>query len=240
MKKRHPIIAANRKMHAPPTGWDAPDSPFRMHPEVDVIVFPSSVDIDTCQRAEYSIGAQYGRAEKEGAFTGDISMSMLASHGCSFVLCGHSERRQHHHESNEAIASQVLAASDAGITPILCIGETADEREMGKAEEVVKTQLLTVIDALHSKPETLIVAYEPVWAIGNGKTASADEAQEMHAFIRSLIPADFRETLWIIYGGSVKPTNAAELIAQPDIDGFLVGASSLKIDEFQSIITAAL
>lgn len=244
MKPRTPFIAANWKMHSAPAGWDSEHSPFHPQPEVDVVVFPSMLDLPSCTTSDCTVGAQYGRPEKDGAFTGDVSMAMLQAHGSQYVLCGHSERRQHHHESDEYIAEQVSAAIDAGLTPILCIGETADERELRQAEEVIQRQLQTVINVISSKLKAencfLIVAYEPVWAIGNGKTASAKDAQDMHAFIRSLLPPALRAHIRIIYGGSVKPTNAAALIAEPDIDGFLVGASSLHLEEFQAIINGAL
>lgn len=240
MSTRHPLVAANWKMHNPPAGWDASDSPFRPRAEADVIVFPSTPDLSACVQAGLTTGAQAGRPEQDGAFTGDVSMKMLADHGCRYVLCGHSERRQHHHESNEFIADEVLAAIDTGLIPILCIGETADQREMGEAEEIVRQQLSCVLQATSHTLEALVIAYEPVWAIGTGKTASADDAQKMHAFMRSLLPTTIQQTMRIIYGGSVKPTNAAELIAQTDVDGFLVGGASLKPEEFRQIVDAAV
>lgn len=252
MKPRTPFIAANWKMNPPPTGACAEGTPYFSTGHPQIVVFPTFIDLQNCIRSkELIVGAQCGRPESLGAFTGDINMQQLKDFGCTYVLCGHSERRQHHHESDEFIAEQVSAALDAGLTPILCIGETADERELGQAEEVVQRQLQTVINVISSKLKAarptaserencfLIVAYEPVWAIGSGKTASAKDAQDMHAFIRSLLPSTLRNDIRIIYGGSVKPTNAAALIAEPDIDGFLVGASSLHLEEFQAIINAA-
>lgn len=236
MISRTPLIAANWKMHAIPNGWDAPDSPFHPKAGVDIVVFPSLLDISVCSQAGLVTGAQCGRPEKDGAFTGDVCMQMLHDHGCAYVLCGHSERRQHHQENDELVAEEVRAALDLGLTPILCIGETADERELGQAEERVKQQLSGILD--YSKLETVVLAYEPVWAIGSGKTASAQDAQEMHAFIRNLLPESCKETMRIIYGGSVKPDNASELIAQEDIDGFLVGGASLKPDDFRAIVEA--
>lgn len=225
-------------MHEPPAGWSDGDSPYRRTDAAEVMVFPSVIDIAACVDAGLTTGAQCGHPQTEGAFTGDICMKMLAGHGCRYVLCGHSERRQHHHESDEFIAEQVAAAINVGMIPILCIGETADERELGQAEEVVKRQLHAVLH--HSEffmlNSAFVIAYEPVWAIGSGKNATAAEAQEMHAFIRSLLPADIRGDLRIIYGGSVKDDNAAELIAQPDIDGFLVGGASLVPEEFRAIV----
>lgn len=229
---RKPIIAANWKMNAPPQGWDAEDSPYKPRDGADVIVFPSLPDLHFCLETFLIVGAQAGRPELSGAFTGDISMQMLAAHGCRYVLCGHSERRIHHHEQDDFIARQVKAAATAGLVPVLCVGETADEREMGQAQDVIRRQMASVGET------GAIIAYEPVWAIGNGDTASADDAQEMHAFIRSLLPAGTRDGTHILYGGSVKPDNATELIAQPDIDGFLVGGASLIPADFRKIIDA--
>jgi triosephosphate isomerase (TIM) len=232
------FIAANWKMHDPPAGWDAPDSPYRPRTGADIVVFPALADITACRQAGLTTGAQYGRPEPDGSFTGDMSMKMLAERGCEFVLCGHSERRQHHHESDAMIAEQVAAALAADLTPVLCVGETADEREMGQAEETVKKQLKTVLETTsYQLPATsFVIAYEPVWAIGNGNTATAEDAQQMHASIRSLLPDAYKEEVRIVYGGSVKASNAGELIAQKDIDGFLVGGSSLKPAEFSEII----
>lgn len=239
MTPRPPLVAANWKMNPPPTGWDAPDSPFRPVAGVDVIVCPTFIDIPACISSGLVTGAQCGRPEQHGAFTGDASMKMAADKGCTYVLCGHSERRQHHHETDAFIAQQVQAALDLGLTPILCIGETADERELGQEKETVKRQLSIVLAADSSQLAALVLAYEPVWAIGTGKTASAQDAQDMHAFIRGLLPESCREKVRIIYGGSVKPDNAAELIKQPDIDGFLVGGASLRPEEFASIVKTA-
>jgi triosephosphate isomerase len=225
-------------MNPPPEGWNAADAPYRPRSGVDVIVFPTALDVDTCVREQIVTGAQNGRAEPNGAFTGDVSMSMIASHGCTYVLCGHSERRQHHHESDEQIAAQVQAAIENGLTPILCIGETLDQRELGQAEEIVKQQLSLVLTADSSQLTALVLAYEPVWAIGTGKTATPDDAQAMHAFIRNLIPDTYKEDIRILYGGSVKADSAPALAAMPDIDGFLVGGASLKPQEFAAIIDA--
>ena len=233
---RLPIVAANWKMHSPPKGWDAPDSPYRNREGVDVVVFPTFVDLANAVAAGLVTGAQYGEPEPEGAFTGDIGMTMLSELGCRFVLCGHSERRSHHHETDEMVAAQVRAAIAAGLTPILCIGETADERAAGKANEVVEHQLSHILSAKTQNFACLVLAYEPVWAIGTGNTATPEDAQQMHATIRSLLPDIYKEDIRILYGGSVKAGNASDLIAQPDIDGFLVGASSLDPTEFREIV----
>lgn len=232
---RTPLIAANWKMNPPPQGWDTEDSPYRSRNGVDVAVFPATLDIAACVEKFLVTGGQAARPEATGAFTGDVSMRMLANHGCRHVLCGHSERRMHHHETNEYIAAQAKSALEAGLVPVVCVGETADEREMGKAEDVVRTQLQAV-----ESLEAMVIAYEPVWAIGTGKTASPADAQQMHAFIRSLLPEAHAESVRILYGGSVKPATAAELIAQPDIDGFLVGGASLVPQDFRTIIDSCV
>ncbi len=224
------IIAANWKMHAIPQGALDPVSPYRSQDYANVIVFPSYGDIRACVEAGLSTGGQCGRPEESGAFTGDVSMRMLKSLGCRAVLCGHSERRQHHEESDEFIAAQVRAAIDAGIAPILCIGETADQREMDETHEVIASQL-SLID-----PQQLpIIAYEPVWAVGTGKTPTASEIREAHAFIRSL----FKKDTNILYGGSVNAGNAREILAIDGVDGALVGGASIKPEEFAGIVAAS-
>jgi len=188
-------------------------------------------------------GAQNLSEHNKGAFTGEVSASMLLDFGCSYVIVGHSERRSLYGESDELVAAKYVAAQAAGLTPILCVGESLDERESGVTEAVVARQLGAVIklagvDSLAGA----IVAYEPVWAIGTGKTASPDQAQAVHAFIRGKIAAldpDLASQLIIQYGGSVKAANAAELMAQSDIDGGLIGGASLVADEFVAICQAA-
>lgn len=231
---RTPLIAANWKMNSPPQGWDSEDSPYRSRDGIDVVVFPTFLDIRTCVEKFLVVGAQCGRSEPTGAFTGDVSMQLLAQHGCTHVLCGHSERRAHHQESDTFIAAQVEAAVKAGLQPILCVGETADEREMKQQFDVVKRQ----IDAMTTLPA--IIAYEPVWAIGTGTCPEAADAQEMHAFIRQQLPPSARLSTRILYGGSVKADNAAEFLKQPDIDGLLVGGSSLDLKAFRKIVDASL
>ena len=184
-----------------------------------------------CTQKKLSVGAQYGRPETAGAFTGDIAMQEIRAVGCTHVLCGHSERRQHHEESDEMISKQVISALQCGLTPLLCIGENADQREMGETKEVLAQQLLAV-----SNVEGMIVAYEPVWAIGTGKTPTAPEANETHAFIRSLLKD---KNTRILYGGSMNSANAAEFLAQPEIDGGLIGGASLKPEEFRKIVDVA-
>jgi len=232
MPKRHKLLAANWKMNPAPKGFDMPIGPFRRAPDVDVVVFPSAMDIDTCVAAGLVVGGQTARPEETGAYTGDMSMAMLAAHGCLAVLCGHSERRQHHRETGEMISNQVRAAKAAGLLPFLCVGETGEERDTGLAQDVVRSQLATALEGFDGN---LVVAYEPVWAIGTGKTASPADIQAMHAFIRSALPDSLTDSP-LLYGGSVKPDNAAEIFACEDVDGALVGGAALKSDSFGAIL----
>ena len=245
MHSRTPLVAANWKMNPPPPGWDAPDSPFRPRKGIDVVVFPASLDIAATASASLITGAQCGRAEASGAFTGDISMSMLKNAGCTYVLCGHSERRKFHHETDDTIAQQAAAALETGLIPIVCIGETAEERKAAQQETVIHRQLsaiLPLFSKLEGRSSKLILAYEPVWAISGGDptkpAATPKDAQEMHALLRSLLPKPLRDSTRILYGGSAKPENAAALIAEPDIDGFLVGGASLDASSFGEIVDA--
>jgi triosephosphate isomerase (TIM) len=188
-------------------------------------------------------GAQNVSEQSKGAFTGEVSASMLLDFGCKYVIVGHSERRSLYGESDALVASKYKAAQAAGLTPILCVGESLDEREAGVTEAVVSRQLDAVIDAAGGGSlAKAVVAYEPVWAIGTGKTASPEQAQAVHAFIRGKIAAldeGVANQLVIQYGGSVKAANAAELMVQPDIDGGLIGGASLVAGEFVAICRAA-
>ncbi len=188
-------------------------------------------------------GAQNLSEQPKGAFTGEVSSAMLLDFGCTYVIVGHSERRSLYGESDELVAKKYMAAQAAGLTPILCVGESLDERESGVTEQVVARQLDAVIGlAGVASLAKAVVAYEPVWAIGTGKTASPEQAQAVHAFIRrkiAALDASVADGLTIQYGGSVKAANAAELMAQPDIDGGLIGGASLVADEFVAICRAA-
>ena len=188
-------------------------------------------------------GAQNLSEQAKGAFTGEVSASMLLDFGCKYVIVGHSERRSLYGESDALVASKYMAAQAAGLTPILCVGESLEERESGVTEAVVARQLDAVINAAGvGSLSNAVVAYEPVWAIGTGKTASPEQAQAVHAFIRSKIAAldaGVADRLVIQYGGSVKAANAAELMVQPDIDGGLIGGASLVAEEFVAICQAA-
>ncbi len=188
------------------------------------------------------LGAQDISEHETGAFTGEISGAMLKEFGVRYALVGHSERRQYHFETDAVVASKAQRALAGGITPIVCVGETLAEREAGKTEEVVKRQLAAVIHTNGHCISEIVVAYEPVWAIGTGKTASVEQAQQVHAVLRAQLKAASPQAdrIHILYGGSMNAANAAQLLAQPDIDGGLVGGASLKVPDFLSIIASAL
>lgn len=214
----------------------------------ELLVCPPFVYLD-CVRgvldgSSVRLGAQNVYHQPNGAFTGEISTSMLVDVGCQYVIVGHSERRHVLGESDDLIKAKVNAALAAGLTPILCVGELLEEREAGRTEEVCQRQMNAVLGGLPEEQAAgLVVAYEPVWAIGTGKTATPDQAQAVHADLRNLLAqrynADLSQSIRILYGGSVKPANAAELLAQPDIDGALVGGASLETSSFLAIAAAA-
>jgi len=189
-----------------------------------------------------ALGAQDVSAQAQGAFTGEQSAAMLREFGVRYAIVGHSERRQYHAESDETVAAKAVAALSQGITPIVCVGETLAQREAGQTEEVVRRQLAAVIGATGDRIGEIVVAYEPVWAIGTGKTATPDQAQAVHATLRAQLhhaAADRAANIRIVYGGSMNAANAAQLLAQPDIDGGLIGGASLKAPDFLQIIIAA-
>ena len=185
-------------------------------------------------------GAQDVSAHEQGAYTGEVSAAMLAECGCRYVIVGHSERRAYHAESDALVADKAQAALSRGVTPVVCVGETLAEREAGHTEEVVKRQLSAVIHRLAHCAAEMVVAYEPVWAIGTGRTASPEQAQAVHAVLSAQLQAATGRaaSMKILYGGSVKPDNAAALFAQPDIDGGLIGGASLSADDFLAICRA--
>ena len=191
--------------------------------------------------AAIELGAQDVSAQASGAYTGEVSAAMLKDFGCRFAIVGHSERRQYHGETDQLVADKAKAALASGLTPIVCVGETLAEREAGHTEGVVKRQLAAVIHTNGHCISEIVVAYEPVWAIGTGKTASPEEAQAVHAVLRAQLKAatDQFARVKILYGGSVNAANAATLLAQPDIDGGLIGGASLKAPDFLTIIAAA-
>jgi triosephosphate isomerase len=188
-----------------------------------------------------ALGAQDVSAHESGAYTGEVSGAMLKEFGVRYAIVGHSERRHYHGETDAAVAAKAQRALAGGITPIVCVGETLAEREAGKTEEVVKRQLAAVIHTNGHCISEIVVAYEPVWAIGTGKTASPEQAQQVHAVLRGQLKAasDHADRIAILYGGSMNAANAAQLLAQPDIDGGLIGGASLKAPDFLAIIAAA-
>ncbi len=193
------------------------------------------------QNSDIGLGAQDVSAYDSGAYTGEISAAMLRECGVRYVIVGHSERRQYHGETDATVAVKTQKALAAGVTPIVCVGETLAEREAGKTEEVVKRQLAAVIHTNGHCISEIVVAYEPVWAIGTGKTATPAQAQEVHAVLRAQLMAatPHADRMHILYGGSMNASNAAELLAQKDIDGGLVGGASLKAPDFLTIAAAA-
>lgn len=198
---------------------------------------------DTLAGGKLAWGAQDVSVHASGAYTGEVAASMLTDFGCSYVIVGHSERRAYHGETDQVVAQKTLAALNAGLTPIVCVGETLEQREAGQTNVVVGRQLSVVLELLDvDAAARIVVAYEPVWAIGTGKTATPAMAQEVHAQLRSQLrerSAAAGERVAILYGGSMKPDNAAELMAQGDIDGGLIGGAALKAADFLAIIGAA-
>jgi triosephosphate isomerase len=227
------LIAGNWKMYKGPA--EAAEFCLGLREQelegVDVVVCPPYVSLAVAVQllagTEIAVAAQNVHWEDGGPYTGEISAPMLRELGVYGAIVGHSERRQHFGETDETVARRTQAALEAGLFVIACVGETEDEREGGVTEDVLRRQL-SVLEA----DDNLVIAYEPVWAIGTGKTATPDIAQEAHAFVKSLLD------LPVLYGGSVKPDNAAELLAQPDVDGALVGGASLELDSFTSICRA--
>jgi triosephosphate isomerase len=217
--------------------------------KVSVAVFPPFVYLQAVAQAVSSfavaVGAQDVYFEQKGAFTGEISPAMLKDVGCAYVLCGHSERRHVIKESDELVGKKVTAAISGGLLPVLCVGELLEERDGGQTGKVVERHIRTGLAGLDiEKVSAVTIAYEPVWAIGTGRTATPQQAQEVHLFIRGLLGTMYgqklAEEMRILYGGSVKPDNARELMGEPDVDGLLVGGASLKADDFLQIIRAAV
>ena len=247
---RKPVIAGNWKMYK--TLSDSVETALALKPLVananhcEVVIAPVFTALKTvCDRLDGSnikVSAQDCSTEKEeGAHTGEVAAFMLRDVGAKYVIVGHSERRQFYSETDSQVNRKVHAGLASGLTVIMCVGETLAQREDGSAQNVVSTQLTGGLDGLTpSDLDRIIVAYEPVWAIGTGRTATPEQAQEMHAFIRRVFAdrhsSDAANALRILYGGSVKPDNIVGLMAQPDIDGALVGGASLKADSFAQIV----
>jgi triosephosphate isomerase len=248
---RRPIVAGNWKLHGSRADnarlLEELMAQLPAQPAAACIVCPPFVYLQECARilrgSSIELGAQNVCAEMQGAFTGEVSAVMLKDVGCEYVIVGHSERRLIYRESEQLVARKFAAAQSKSLIPILCVGEQLAEREANRTQEVVQRQLdavleLSGVDAFAHA----IIAYEPVWAIGTGRNASPDQAQEVHAFIRARLTArsaKIAAETRILYGGSVKAGNAAELFAMPDVDGGLIGGASLKADEFLAILAAA-
>ncbi len=244
---RRRLVVGNWKMHGSRPGNAALlDGIIRARPfgcDVAVCVpFPYlSETAATLAGSDVRWGAQDCSVHEQGAYTGEVSAVMLAELGCRYAIVGHSERRAMHAESDQLVADKAKAALRRGVTPIVCVGETLAQREAGQTEAVVKRQLSAVIHTLAHCAGEMVVAYEPVWAIGTGLSASPEQAQSVHALLRGQLRAatPHAEVMKILYGGSVKPDNARALFSQPDIDGGLIGGASLKATDFVAICRAA-
>jgi triosephosphate isomerase len=249
MEKRRPLIAGNWKMYK--TGPQAAELARKLESlvsdivDVDVMVAPPFTALGTVaeilRESVIHVGGQDLFWEEEGAYTGEISASMLKAGGCTYVIIGHSERRQYFGETNATVNRKVRAALRGGLIPVVCVGESEAEREANQTFSVVEKQLKEGLEGLSSdEVPNLTIAYEPVWAIGTGKTATTDQAQEVHQFIRERIEAahgnSIAKDLRILYGGSVKPGNISDLMVMADIDGALVGGASLNADSFAAIV----
>jgi triosephosphate isomerase len=251
MPERRPLVAANWKMHkerAETTAFLDDFLPRAARVEqVDVVVCPSFTSlgaaVERCRETPVRVAAQNMHGAAEGAFTGEVSAAMLVDAGVESVVLGHSERRAMFCETDEALAGKVPAALEAGLTPILCVGETESERDADETEHVLRTQVAADLERVAvDRLADVVIAYEPVWAIGTGRTATPDQAEEAIALIRGLIAARdgaAAAAIRIVYGGSVKPGNAAELFARDGIDGGLVGGASLDPGDFAEIAAAA-
>ena len=249
---KRPIIAGNWKMNntnATTKKLLAEIAPLVADAKCEVVVCVPYTNIDTARKAirgtKIKLGAQNVAWAPKGAYTGEISAEMLKELKVEYVIIGHSERRQYFGETDQSVNARVKAALEAGLKPIICVGETLEEREAGKTAEVVIRQTNGAFEGIDKAYlKRIVVAYEPVWAIGTGVTASAEDAQSAHAFIRGVIAdtfgAEAADKVRLQYGGSVKPGNAAELMSQPDIDGALVGGAALKADSFAAIIKASV
>ena len=249
---RKNIVAGNWKMNTTlPEGLqlakEVNDALKGVDAKCDVIIcvpFTHLASINgVIDKNRLGLGAENCADHVSGAYTGEVSAPMVASTGATYVILGHSERRQYYGETSETLKEKVKLALANGLTPIFCIGEVLEEREAGKHFEVVKTQIEDALFDLSAEDfSKLILAYEPVWAIGTGKTATDDQAQEIHAYIRSVIEGKYgkevAENTSILYGGSCKPSNAKALFAKPDVDGGLIGGASLKADSFMGIVEA--
>ena len=245
--KKHAIVAGNWKMHKTPAeGRDFIENFINLMlniEDMEVIFCPpfsALFNIDVVLKATpYKLGAQNCHWENKGAFTGEVSVSMLESCGVDYIIVGHSERRHIFNETNEWINKKVKAVLNSGLKPILCIGETLDQRKSNETKDVLFYQLKEGLNGVE-KLDDVVIAYEPVWAIGTGETATTEQVSEAHKWVRDILSdlysQDIANITSILYGGSVKPENAGELFEIKDVNGFLIGGSSLKIDSFKEII----
>ena len=249
MSFRRPLIAGNWKMYK--TCAEAVETAKKLKrlvqnvSEVDIMVAPSFTSLspvsEVLSGSNVHLGAQNLSWHEEGAFTGEVSPAMVVSAGCDHVILGHSERRQYFHETDETVNKRIVAAIKHDLVPVFCVGETESERETNITFSVLDKQVTTGLqDIALGDLAKLVIAYEPVWAIGTGKTATSEQAQEVHQFLRSLLEkaygSDFAQSVRILYGGSVKPNNIAELMSMPDVDGGLVGGASLDAETFSKIV----
>ena len=251
-KYRKTVIAANWKMNKTPSDTKAFMTEFKaMMPKgrwCDVAICVPAVCIPAAVRAmretRVGIGAENCNANASGAYTGEIATNMLVDAGCKYVIIGHSERRQYYNETDLTVNKKVHAALEAGLHPIICVGESLEQRERELTMEYVAYQVKAALAGMDAREvKKCVIAYEPIWAIGTGRTATADQAQEVCAAIRKVVGelygADIAEGMTIQYGGSMNPANAAELLAQPDVDGGLIGGASLHAGKFCEIVEAA-
>jgi triosephosphate isomerase len=249
---RKNVVAGNWKMNTTlqegvALAKDVNEALKGVTPKCDVVICTPFTHLASVNAAidttKLGLGAENCADHKSGAYTGEVSATMVASTGAKYVILGHSERRQYYGETSETLKEKVALAFENGLTPIFCIGEVLAERENGTYNEVVKTQIEEALFNLSAEDfSKIILAYEPVWAIGTGKTATPEQAEDMHAYIRSLIAAKYgnevADSTSILYGGSCKPSNAKELFAKPDIDGGLIGGAALDAASFMGIVTA--
>jgi triosephosphate isomerase len=251
LSERKPVVAANWKMNKTIEEAEAFLGEFLPsvgEPEAaEIVICPSflalKAAVELCVQSRVRVAAQNMHEEPAGAFTGEVSGPMLREIGVDGVVLGHSERRQYFAESDEALSRKVPAALEAGLEPILCVGETEPQRDGGETEQVLRTQVEADLAGVgEDRLADVVIAYEPVWAIGTGRTATPEQAEDAIAFIRSLVSSrdrDAAERIRILYGGSVKPDNAADLLGRPEIDGALVGGASLDPEAFAAIVSAA-
>ncbi len=252
METRRPFIAGNWKMYK--TVSEAVDTARDLVKrvagtgDVDIMIAPPFTALapvwDVIRESNVALGAQNLFWETEGAYTGEVSAAMLSSAGCRYAIIGHSERRQYFGETDETVNRRIAAARENGLIPVVCVGESESERETKKTYSVLDKQVKDGLKEIFvDDPDSLVIAYEPVWAIGTGKTATSKQAQEVHLFLRSLLESLYgnalAQSIRILYGGSVKPGNTAELMRMPDVDGALVGGASLDAKTFSEIVRSA-